>query len=90
MEQIEGFAVSTKGLGLLAICCWLPSTAAMAQQPPQAGDSLRILEDHAPALPAPADPVLQAPTEVPVTAPQSDVRIPVQQFRIQGNRALPL
>lgn len=88
MEQIEGIAVSKKGSGLLVICLGLPFTAAMAQQPPQAGDSLRILEDHAPALPAPADPVLQAPTEVPVTAPQSDVRIPVTQFRIEGNRTL--
>ena len=33
--------------------------------------------------------MLQAPTEVPATAPKSDVRIPVQQFRIEGNRTLP-
>ncbi|MBU3068818.1 ShlB/FhaC/HecB family hemolysin secretion/activation protein [Aestuariicella sp. G3-2] len=74
-------------LSLAVALGWLPM--AMAQLPPQAGDSLRILEDQQLSLPPSSEPALQAPTDVPVVAPQSDIPIPVREFRIEGNHSLP-
>ncbi|UJJ30660.1 ShlB/FhaC/HecB family hemolysin secretion/activation protein [Halopseudomonas maritima] len=74
-------------LSLAVALGWLPM--AMAQLPPQAGDSLRILEDRQLTLPPSSEPALQAPTDVPVVAPQSNILIPVRAFRIEGNHSLP-
>lgn len=79
--------MKTQLLSLTVALGWLPM--AMAQVPPQAGDSLRILEDQQLALPPASEPALQAPTDVPVVAPQSNIPIPVSAFRIEGNHSLP-
>lgn len=79
--------MKTQLLSLAVALGWLPM--AMAQLPPQAGDSLRILEDQQLSLPPSSEPALQAPTDVPVVAPQSDIPIPVREFRIEGNHSLP-
>lgn len=77
--------MNTKRLGLWVASCWLPMTVAVAQQPPQAGDSLRMLEERELTLPPATEPVLEVPMPGPAAVPQSDVRIPVKQFRIEGN-----
>lgn len=79
--------MKTQLISLAVALGWLPM--AMAQLPPQAGDSLRILEDQQLTLPPSSEPELQAPTDVPVAAPQSDIPIPVREFRIEGNHSLP-
>ncbi|MFA5679594.1 MAG: POTRA domain-containing protein, partial [Pseudomonas sp.] len=80
--------MKTKRLGLWVASCWLPMTVAVAQQPPQAGDSLRMLEERELTLPPPTEPVLEVPMPGPAAVPQSDIRIPVKQFRIEGNHSV--